>query len=138
MRKIFSRDQFEGGVVLRRKLGASSVRVRNSRILSSKLTVHIRLYKVKLVIDPEEKRAEYIARIENQMERLEKMINSNRTKTTVKLRAMEVLAELIKTSYTMVREEEIEKTERETQTLEEEAKRPKAEDSAKEESTNPA
>lgn len=122
---------------MRKKLGASSVRVRNSRIVSSKLTVRIRLYKVKLVIDPEEKRAEYIARIENQMERLEKMINSNRTKTTVKLRAMEVLAELIKTSYTMVREEEIEKTERETQTLEEEAKRPTKEDSTEKESTNP-
>jgi Fe2+ transport system protein B len=90
-----------------------------------------------LVIDPEEKRAEYIARIEDQIEKLEKMINSNRTKTTVKLRAMEVLAELIKTSYTMVREEEIEKTERETQTLEEEARRPAEEDSTEEESTNP-
>jgi ribosome-associated translation inhibitor RaiA len=137
VRKNFSRDKFEGGVVLRKKLGTSSVRVRNSRIVSSKLTVHLRLYTSKLVIDPEEKRAEYIARIEGQIKRLEKMINSNRTKSTVKLRAMQTLAELIKTSYTMVRDEEIEKTERETQTLEEEAKRPAAADSAEEESTNP-
>jgi membrane glycosyltransferase len=131
------RDELEGGVVLRKKLGASSVRVRNSRIVSSKLTVHLRLYKSKLVIDPEEKRAEYIARVEDQIKRLEKMINSNRTKTTVKLRAMQTLAELIKTSYTMIRDQEIEKTERETQTLEEEAKRSAAEDSDEEEETTP-
>jgi len=137
VRKIFSRDKSEGGVVLRKKLGASSARVRNSRIVSSKLTVHLRLYKSKLVIDPEEKRAEHIARVEDQIKRLEKMINSNRTKTTVKLRAMQTLAELVKTSYTMIRDQEIEKTERETQTLEEEARRCAAENSDEKEETNP-
>ena len=116
-----------------KKLKASSARTRNSRILSLKLTVHMRLCTSKFVINPEEKREEYIAIIEEQIARLKKIINSTRTKTTVKLRAMEVLAELVKTSYTMVREEEIEKTERETQTLEEEARHPKTEDSPKQE-----
>jgi hypothetical protein len=123
---------------LRKKLDASSARTRNSRILSLKLTVSIRLRTSKFVIDPEEKREEYIATIEEQVARLKKMINSTRTKTTVKLRAMEVLAELIKTSYTMVREEEIEKTERETQELEEEAQRTETEDSTEEEPAKPA
>jgi hypothetical protein len=118
---------------LRKKLDASSARTRNSRILSSKLTVPIRLYRSKFIINPAEKRDEYIAIIDDQVRRLTKIINSTRTKTTIKLRAMEVLAELIKTSYTMVREEEIEKTERETQALEEEAGRTETEDSTEEE-----
>jgi hypothetical protein len=123
---------------LPKKLNASSARTRNSRILSSKLTVHIRLYTRKFAINPKEKRDEYISIIDDQIRRLTRIINSNRTKTTVKLRAMEKLAELIRTSYTMVREEEIEKTERETQTLEEEARRPETEDSAEEEPATPA
>jgi hypothetical protein len=93
----------------------------------------MRLRTSKFVINPEEKREEYVAIIDDQITRLTKMINSTRTKTTVKLRAMEVLGELIKTSYTMVREEEIEKSERETQALEEEARRPETEDSTEEE-----
>jgi Mg2+ and Co2+ transporter CorA len=136
-RKKFSRDKPGDGSVLQRKSGASCVRSRNSRIVSSKLTVHIRLCMARVIIDPEEKRAEYIDRIEKELKRLEKIINSNRTKTMVKLRAMETLAELIKTSYTMVRDEEMEKTERETQALEEEAKRGTTEDSDEEEGSNP-
>jgi hypothetical protein len=115
------------------KLNPSSARIRKSRILSLKLTAHIRLNTSKFIINPAEKRDEYIAIIDDQIERLKKIINSNRTKTTLKLRALEVLSELIRTSYTMVREEEIEKTERETETLEEEARRSKTEDSTKQE-----
>jgi hypothetical protein len=123
---------------LRKKLNAGSARIRNSRILSLKLTANLRLNTGKFIINPAEKRDEYIATIDDQIERLKKIINSNRTKTTVKLRAMEVLSELIRTSYTMVREEEIEKTERETETLEEEARRTETEDSTEEEPAKPA
>jgi len=136
-RKKFSRDKPGDVSVLQRKSGASCVRSRNPRILSSKLTVNIRLCMARVIIDPEEKRAEYIARIDKELKKLEKIINSNRTKTTVKLRAWQTLSDLIKTSYTMVRDEEMEKTERETQALEEEAKRGTTEDSDEEEGSNP-
>jgi ribosome-binding protein aMBF1 (putative translation factor) len=117
---------------LRRKPDASSVRVLNPRILSSKLTLHVRLCASRFVIVPPEKREEFVAILDELIQRLMKIINSNRTKTTVRLRAIEVLAELVRTSYTMVRDVETEELERETQTLEKEAERIETEDNAEE------
>jgi hypothetical protein len=45
---------------------------------------------------------------------------------------MTVLSELLNTSYTMVRDVEVEELERETEGLEEEAKQPQTEDKAEE------
>ena len=139
-KNIFSGDELGGSSVLRKKLDPSCSVIRNPRMLSSKLTVSLKFDVRRIVFEPQQKRAEYIAKLEDQMKRLEKIINSTRTKTALKIRAVEVFAELTRNSYTMVRDEEIERTERETQALEEEAKRPATDDSTEEEkqSTNPA
>lgn len=123
---------------MRRKLNVSSVQSQNSRILSSKHTLQIRLCASRFVIVPAEKRQEFVAILDDLIKRLTKIINSNRTKTTVRLRAIEVLAELVRTSYTMVRDVEVEEIERETETLEKKAKRTETEDSAEEEPAKPA
>jgi len=122
---------------LRRKLAVGSVRNQKTRIVSSKLTLHIRLCARRFVIVPAEKREEFVATLEDLIKRLMKIINSNRTKTTVRLRAIEVLAELVRTSYTMVRDVEVEEIERETETLEKKAKRTETEDNAEEEPAKP-
>ena len=54
------------------------------------------------------------------IKRVEKIINSRQTITKQRLRAMQVLTDLIKTSYGMVRDVEIEELEREIASLEEE------------------
>ena len=123
---------------MRRKLAVGSVRNQKTRILSSKHTLQIRLCARRFVIVPAEKREEFVATLEDLIKRLMKIINSNRTKTTVRLRAIEVLAELVRTSYTMVREVEVEEIERETETLEKKAKRTQTEDNAEEEPAKPA
>ena len=84
---------------MRRKLDVGSVRSQNSRIMSSKLTLQIRLYANRFIIIPAEKREEFVTILDELIKRLMKIINSNRTKTTVRLRAMQVLADLIRTSY---------------------------------------
>jgi polyhydroxyalkanoate synthesis regulator phasin len=86
-------------------------------------------------IAPAEKREELVAILDDLIRRLRKIINSTRTKTPVRLRAVEVLAELVRTSYTMVRDVEVEKLERETESLEKEAKRTERENKTK---TEPA
>jgi polyhydroxyalkanoate synthesis regulator phasin len=90
------------------------------------------------VIVPKEKREELVATLDDLIKRLRKIINSRKTKMTVRVRAMQVLTELIRTSYTMVRDVEVEELERETETLEEEEKRPKKEDTPRKEPTQPA
>jgi hypothetical protein len=66
------------------------------------------------------------------IKRLLTLINAKKTKTQVRLRALEVLNELIRTSYTMIKDVEVEELERETESLEEEAKRPQGEECEKE------
>ncbi|MFQ6115709.1 MAG: hypothetical protein ACE5NG_16740 [bacterium] len=51
--------------------------------------------------------------------RVQKIINSKKTTTKQRLRAMQILTHLIKTSYGMVRDVEIEELEREISALEE-------------------
>jgi ribosome-binding protein aMBF1 (putative translation factor) len=123
---------------LRKKLGVGSVRIRNSRIMPSKLTLRINVYPRRFVIVPAEKREELVTILDDLIERLMKIINSNRTKTTVRLRAVEVLAELVRTSYTMVRDVEVEELERETEKLEKEEKHTQTENNAEEEPAKPA
>lgn len=132
-KKSSSRTELEGGCVLRKKLDVDSVQYQGPRIVSFKPTLHIRLYTRRLVIIPAEKREELVTILDDMIKRLTKIINSNRTKTTVRLRAMEVLTELIRASYTMVRDVEVEELELETKKLEKEAKRTETEDSTAEE-----
>ena len=123
---------------MRKKLDLCSVRSQNSRIMSSKLTLQIHVHRRRFVIVPAKKREELVAILDDLIRRLMKIINSNRTKTTVRLRAVQALAELIRTSYTMVRDVEVEELERETEELEKEAKCTKTEDNAEEEPAKPA
>jgi phage head maturation protease len=89
------------------------------------------------VIVPKEKREELVAILDDLAKRLMKIINSRKTQTTVRLRAMQVLTELIRTSYSMVRDAEVEDLERETEKLEKEEKRAQTEDSRSEEPVKP-
>jgi hypothetical protein len=116
---------------LRRRPDRGFVRIRSSRRHTFKLTVPMHLCAHIDFIAPAEKREELVAILDDLIRRLRKIINSTRTKTTVRLRAVEVLAELVRTSYTMVRDVEVEKLERETESLEKEAKRTETENKTK-------
>jgi hypothetical protein len=96
------------------------------------------VYPRRFVIAPKEKRQELVATLDDLAQRLMKIINSRKTKTTVRLRAMQVFTELIRTSYTMVRDVEVEELERETETLEKEEKHPQKEDNPGKEPPQPA
>jgi hypothetical protein len=134
----FSRTKHEAGRLLRTNRDVSCVHTRKSLIMPSKLTLQVCLYPRRFVIVPREKREELVATLDDLAKRLMKMINSNRTKTSVRLRAMQVFAELIRTSYTMVRDAEVEELERETETLEKEKEHAKTEETARKEPTEPA
>lgn len=135
---FFSRTQLEAGRILRTNRGAGCGHTRKSLIVPSKLTLHVCLNHRRFVIAPKEKREELVATLDDLAKRLMKMINSNRTKTSVRLRAMQVFTELIRTSYTMVRDAEVEELERETETLEKEKEHAKTENTASKEPTQPA
>lgn len=85
------------------------------------LQIKFRIYPRKFKITPEEKREELIKTLDNMIKRLIKLINSPKTTTKLRLRAMTVLNDLIKTSYTMIRDVEIEQLEREIKKIEREA-----------------
>ena len=101
--------------VLSKKLEKRSVR-------KSKHTGGARIIRVALrfTIHPGEKREKYVELLDRMIKRVEKIINSTRTKTKQRLRAMQVLTDLIKTSYGMIRDVEIEQLERDVSALEEE------------------
>lgn len=94
-----------------------------STIIHLKFRIHPRKFK----IVPEEKREELIKTLDEMINRLIKLINARRTTTKLRLRAMTVLNDLIKTSYTMIRDVEIERLEREIEAIEREAKGPAGE-----------
>jgi len=122
---------------MRTNHGESFGHTRNSRIVPSKLTLHLQLYPRRFIILPKEKRQELVKTIDDLSDRLTKIIDSRRTQTTLRLRAIQVLNELVKTSYTMVRDVEVEELERETETLEEEEKRAQTKDSATTDAAEP-
>ena len=84
-------------------------------VQKSKHTDGLRIINVALrfTVHPEEKREKYVELLDRMIKRVEKIINSARTKTNQRLRAMQVLTDLIKTSYGMIRDVEIELLERE-------------------------
>lgn len=74
-------------------------------------------------IDPAEKRAEYIGRLERLVEQLDGMISGRGVKGKVKLRAMEVLIRTIGTCYGIVSDVEVEGLEGELTRLKDEGRR---------------
>lgn len=74
-------------------------------------------------IDPAEKRAEYIDRLERLIEQLDGMISSRGVRQKLKLRAMEVLIRTISTCYGIVSDIEVEELEDELTRLKEENRR---------------
>jgi hypothetical protein len=137
-KKEFSRTGLGGGCVLRRKLVLGSVRSQKRLTIPSQMTFRMRVYPRRFVVVPAEKRGELIKILDDMIKRLLTLINARKTKTRVRLKAMTVLNDLINTSYRMIRDEEIEKLERETEDLEKEAERTETEDNAEEEPAKPA
>ena len=74
-------------------------------------------------IDPVEKRAEYIGRLERLVEQLDGMISGRGVERKVKLRAMEVLIRTISTCYGIVSDVEVEGLEGELTRLKDEDRR---------------
>jgi len=96
------------------------------------VNLKLRVYHREFRIVPEEKRADFVEILDRMIDRLVKVINAKKTRTRVRLRAMSVLNDLIKTSYTMVRDVEIEQLEREIVELESQAERPLEEEEGQE------
>lgn len=111
--KIFSANKPKKASVLARKLGNKSVWIQKPP------KKHLRV-RIAFTVKPAKLRAEYIELLDKMIKRVEKIINGKRTKTRQRLRAMEVLADLIKVSYGMIRDVEIEELEREVKALESE------------------
>jgi hypothetical protein len=137
-KKIFSKTEIGEGCVLRRRLILGSVRSQKHLTIPSQMTFRMRVYPRRFVVVPAEKRGELIRILDDMIQRLLTLINSRKTNTRVRLKAMTVLNDLINTSYRMIRDEEIEELERETEDLEKEAERTETEDNAEEEPANPA
>jgi len=83
---------------------------------SARLQVFITARRVR--IDPEKKRAQYIERLENLIEKLDKMASTRQVPRKTKLRAMEIMAKVINICYGIVRDVEVEMLEREFEELE--------------------
>ena len=138
-KKKFSRTKLGGERVLRKKPDVSSVPSQKSTTTppqtTHKITFHIKRFRIL----PKSKREELVEMLDDVIKRLLTLINSKKTTTSVRLKAMTVLNELVSTSYRMIRDVEVEELERETEELEKEAKRTKTKDSAEEEEpANPA
>jgi lipoate-protein ligase A len=137
-KKSFSKIEPEKGCVLRKKrvMGSAQSRKSTRTLLQAtyKMTIYLRRFK----IVPSKKREDLIKTLDDVIQRLLTIISSKKTTTTLRLKAMMVLNQLISTSYAMIRDIEVEEYERETETLEEEARRSETEDSTEEESAKPA
>jgi hypothetical protein len=75
---------------------------------------------LKFTIEPEEQRGEYVQILNRMIMQMEGIINSTQTKTSQRLRAMQILTKLVQTSYTIVRDVDIEALEREIDEAEKE------------------
>jgi len=102
--------------VLSEKLGNKSVRNQKPPIKHPQHTLTVAL---RFTIKPADEREKYVAILNAMIKRVEKIINSKKTKTRQRLRAMQVLTDLIRTSYGMIRDVEIKELEREVSALEE-------------------
>jgi len=101
------------------RLGSSKKPVR--RPIPKAIHVNNIRISLKFAIEPEEQRAEYVQILNKMIKRVEGIINYTQTKTSQRLRAMQILTKLIQTSYTIVRDVDIEALEREIEEAEKEA-----------------
>jgi len=115
--KNFSRETFEMSSIHSENPGNKSVRIQKPPTKHPQHTLTVAL---RFTIKPTEEREKYVAILNAMIKRVEKIINSKKTKTKQRLRAMQVLTDLIRTSYGMVRDVEVEELEREVTALEEE------------------
>lgn len=113
MKKSFSENNDKSRLV-------SSKRPLKRPIPRAKHANDIRI-SLKFTIEPEEQREKYIQILNKMIKRVEDIINSTQTKTSQRLRAMQILTKLIQTSYTIVRDVDIEALEREIEEAEKEA-----------------
>jgi len=113
--KFSSREKSETASVPAGSGGANAFAGPKRTITQRQTTLRISL---KFTICPQEKRAEYVEALDRMIRRVEKVINSARTTTSQRLRAMTVLAELVRVSYSMVRDVDVERLEREVKALE--------------------
>lgn len=102
----------------------SPVQKQKPPITPLQITLKLRIHPRKFKIVPEKKRGDLVRILDRMIARLVKLINAKKTRTKVRLRAMGVLNDLIKTSYAMIRDVEIEQLEREIEELEREEEVP--------------
>ncbi len=69
-------------------------------------------------IEPKDQRTRYVELLNLMIRKLEAIINGGRTRVPQRLRAMQLLTNLIQTSYTIVRDVDIENLERDIETIE--------------------
>ena len=69
-------------------------------------------------IEPKGERTHYVELLNMMIRRLEAIVNGSRTRVPQRLRAMKLLTDLIQTSYTIVRDVDIETLERDIETIE--------------------
>lgn len=99
---------------MRKKPVTGSVGSQKCLRIPSQITLRINVYPRTFVIVPAQKREELVQILDDMIKRLLVLINARKTETRVRLKALAVLNELINTSYTMVRDVEVEALERES------------------------
>lgn len=85
-----------------------------------RIRVEITLRRVR--IDPEEKRAQYLAQLESMIAELNQLLCNSATIRTTRLKAMETMIKALKCCYTIVRDVDIEVLRRDIEKLKESAK----------------
>lgn len=73
----------------------------------------------RITIRPDEKRAEYIGKLDEMIKRLESIIDSEYAEEKMRLRAVDTLTRVIKAAYTMVKDMELEAIDRQLDEMEE-------------------
>jgi flagellin-specific chaperone FliS len=86
---------------------------------SRKLPQELRITLRRTIMRPDEKRGEYIGKLDEIITRLEFIINSEFTEEKMRLRAVDTLTRVIKAAYTMVKDVEIEDIDRQVHEIEE-------------------
>jgi len=85
--------------------------------MGNKNVIHIQITPRRVRIDPEERRNQYIRRLESLVSQLDEILVNPRIPRKQKLRAMDVLIKTIRTCYGIVRDIEVEQLEQELETL---------------------
>jgi len=106
-------DGGSGAVLPGEKETPESGAVEGEAERETKIRVFITARRVR--IDPEEKRTQYIARLERLIADLDRIIANPKTSAKNRLRAMDILIRAVTSCYGIVRDAEVEQLERETE-----------------------